>query len=257
MSVIHPSPDKIEALRGRWQGQEKRLRRIAAAMLAGEDWTVHLRGLRFVREIPPLEGEACGRDLRGADLSRYLHPPIEIRPATESEAALIAGITLEAMRSNTPLPSMSPFPADVEGAEEVRVAIRRGETFLLARCGAEAVGVIRLADRSEFRDLTLHRSYIEISGLAVRPDHRRNGIGSALLAAAENHATADGYEHTLLRTSMEVGLVPYYERRGYGIRHVRQLSYPGSPTFLDVVMSKRMATSAGAAAATPLRRVAE
>ena len=45
--MIHPSPDRIRQLTERWTGQDARLQRIAEAMLAGEDWTEHLRGLPF------------------------------------------------------------------------------------------------------------------------------------------------------------------------------------------------------------------
>lgn len=242
MSVVHPSPDRIRALTQRWVGQEKRLARVAAALVAGEDWTVHLRGLPYVDEIAPLEGEAYGRDLRGADLRRHLIPHFDIRAASDSEAAIVAGLTLEAMRSNTPLPETSPFPAEFEGAEQMAVAIRRGETFLLCRFGRTAIGVVRLARRSEFGELTGGRSYAEISGLAVLPAWRRNGVGRALLDAAEGHAREDGNRFALLRTSLEIGLVPYYERLGYEQRLVRQQQYAGSPAFLDVVMTKALPT---------------
>ena len=78
--MIHPSPDRIRQLTERWTGQDARLQRIAESMLAGEDWTGHLRGLPFADEIPPREGEAYGRDLRGANLRSLLHPKIEVTP---------------------------------------------------------------------------------------------------------------------------------------------------------------------------------
>lgn len=240
MSVLYPSPAKIEALRARWEGEEERLARVAETMLKGGDWTLHLAGLPFIREIPPLPGEALGRDLRGADLRHLLVPEIRVSIATVADAARVAAITLEAMQSNTALPEASPFPADLEGAEEMALLMRRGEVFLIARCGACAVGVVRLDERSEFRHLTGRQAYLEISGLAVLPAYRRAGIGDALLAASERHAKTSGFQSTVLRTTLELGLVPYYERRGYVTEQVRQLTYPGSPTVLDVVMVKRL-----------------
>jgi len=114
--VLHPSPDKLRALEERWAGQEGRLERIAAAILAGQDWTVHLKGLPFVEEIPPREGEAFGRDLRGANLRRWLHPRVEVVRASLRDAGVLASLCLEASRNNTPLPDVSPFPADVDSA---------------------------------------------------------------------------------------------------------------------------------------------
>jgi hypothetical protein len=168
MSVTHPSPFKVRALERRWEGQEWRLRRVARDLRAGRDWTVHLAELPFVEEIPPREGEALGRDLRGADLGRWLHPEVGVTVAREHEAPLVAAISLDALRNNTPLPDVSPFPVEVEGAGEAG----------LAWC--------------------------------------------------------------LLRTTREVGLVPWYESMGYEVRLVRQLSYPDAPTCLDVVMAKRV-----------------
>ena len=52
---------------------------------------------------------------------------------------------------------------------------------------------------------------------------------------------AEGHDFALLRTAVEIGLVPYYESRGYHQRLVRQFSYPEAPTFLDAVLTKRLA----------------
>ncbi len=240
MSVTHPSPFKVRALERRWEGQESRLEAIARDLRAGRDWTVHLRGLPFVEEVPPLEGEACGRDLRGADLGRWLRPPVEIGLAREHEAPLVAAISLEALRNNTPLPDVSPFPVEVEGAGEVALAIRRGERFLLARCDGDPVGVVRCTRRQEFCDYTQREAYMELSGLAVLWRWRRRGIGRRLVEIAESLASEDGLKHALLRTTREVGLVPWYESQGYEVKLVRQLTYPDAPTYLDVVMTKPM-----------------
>lgn len=239
--MIHPSPEKLRALAERWQGQEARLQRIAEAILAGEDWTLHLRGLPLVEEVPPREGEAYGRDLRGADLRRHLHPRVEVCRAGEKDAALVAAVSLEAQRNNTPLPDASPFPADVEPADAIALAMRRGEHFLLARVGRQVVGAVRWAPKREFADLCDERDYADVSGLAVLPSHRRVGIGSTLLASAEWDVAAEGLDWALLRTATEVGLVPYYEARGYALRRVRQMTWPDAPTHLDAVMTKRLA----------------
>jgi len=253
--MIHPSPEKIRQLTDRWIGQERRLQRIAESFLSGDDWTVHLRGLPLVEEIPPREGEAYGRDLRGANLRRCLHPAVTLIRATERDAALVASVTLEALKNNTPLPDATPFPTDVGSAEEVSLAIRRGDRFLLARLGRRVVGAVRWALRREFADLCDGQPYGEISGLVVSPTHRRVGIASSLLASAEWDVAAEGHDFALLRTAIEVGLVPYYETRGYRVRRVRQFTCPEAPTFLDAVMTKRLAvigeTHAAGSLATP------
>lgn len=254
MSVTHPSPFKVRALERRWEGQEHRLEAIARDLRAGRDWTVHLKGLPFVEEVPPREGEASGRDLRGADLGRWLRPPIDIGLAREHEAPLVAAISLEALRNNTPLPDVSPFPVEVEGAGEIALAMRRGERFLLARCDGDPVGVLRLVRRQEFGEYTDREAYLELSGLGVLWRWRRQGIGRRLIEAGEQIASEDGLAWGLLRTTREVGLVPWYESLGYAVKHVRQLAYPDAPTCLDVLMTKRM--RARSAARPPLWGVA-
>ena len=239
--MIHPSPDRIRQLTERWVGQDARLQRIAESMLAGEDWTGHLRGLPLVDEIPPREGEEYGRDLRGANLKAWLHPRIEVTRATEKNAALVASVTLEGLRNNTPLPDVTPFPIDCDSAESIQLAMRKGDRFLLARAGKQVVGVARWAVRREFTELTDDLPYGEISGIAVATTHRRVGVGTMLLASAEWDIAAEGNDVALLRTAIEVGLVPWYERRGYAVRRIRQFTYPGAPTFLDGILTKRLA----------------
>ena len=152
--MIHPTPEKLRALADRWTGQEARLQRIAEAVLLGEDWTPHLRGLPLVEEVPPRDGEAYGRDLRGANLKRFLHPAVEVLRAGERDAALIAAVSLEAMRNNTPLvwiidptdrtldayrpgqPSTHHAPGDIITAEPVLPGFRLDVAALFAVLGA-------------------------------------------------------------------------------------------------------------------------
>jgi len=248
--MLHPSPDRIRALTDRWNGQAERLERIAESMLAGEDWTVHLRGLAFIDEVPPREGEAYGRDLRGANLKSALHPKIVVARAAEKDAALVASLALEGLENNTPLPGVTPFPVDLESAEGVAIAMRKGDRFLLARAAKKAVGVVRWGGRREFAELAEGAEYGEISGLAVATTHRRFGVGSTLLASAEWDIAAEGHDVALLRTAVEVGLVPWYEARGYSVRKVRQFTYPGAPTFLDAILAKKLAVIATGASPT-------
>ncbi len=236
MTVTQPSLARVEALRRRWEGQEARLAAVAADLLAGCDWTAHLRGLPYVQEIPPLPGEACGRDLRGADLKRLLVPQVEVREAREQEAALVSSISFEGLQHNTPLEGVTPFPVAPESAHDIALAMRRGDRFLIARSGGKPVGVVRLGERTELRHLTADRPYAELSGLSVVPALRRRGLGAALRAAAEALARKAGHEHVLLTTTLELGLVPWYERAGYQVGMVRQVTCPEGATYLDAVM---------------------
>jgi ribosomal protein S18 acetylase RimI-like enzyme len=250
MTLTQPSLARVEALRRRWEGEDARLAAIAADLLAGHYWTARLRGLAYVREIPPLPGEACGRDLRGADLRRLLVPPVEVREAREEEAALVSSISFEGLQHNTPLDGVTPFPVAPESADDIALAMRRGDRFLIARSGGKPVGVVRLGRRTDLRHLTADRDYAELSGLAVLPAQRRRGLGAALRAAAEAAASADGHEHVLLTTTMELGLVPWYERAGYKVSLVRQITCSEGTTYLDVVMVATLVRSTPKPAAT-------
>lgn len=249
MTVTHPSLARVEALRRRWEGQEPRLAAIAADLLAGHDWTARLQGLPFVHEIPPLAGETCGRDLRGADLRRLLVPRVEVYEAREEEAALVSAISFEGLQHNTPLEGVTPFPVAPESADDIALAMRRGDHFLIARSGGKPAGVVRLGQRTELRNLTADRAYAELSGLAVVPALRHRGLGTALRGAAEAAARADGYGHVLLTTTLELGLVPWYERAGYAVSLVRQVTCPEGATYLDVVMVASLVGAASKPAA--------
>jgi GNAT superfamily N-acetyltransferase len=166
---------------------------------------------------------------------------VEVARAGERDAALVASVALEGLLNNTPLPGVSPFPPDIESAEAVALAMRRGDHFLVARIGRTLVGTVRWAVRREFPDLCDGQPYGEISNLSVSPAHRRVGIGGLLLSSAEWDVAREGFEWSLLRTPAEVGLVPFYESRGWAMRTLRQWTYPEAPVFLDAVMTKRLA----------------
>jgi GNAT superfamily N-acetyltransferase len=216
------------------------LRAIASSLLAGEDWTGHLAGLPFVEEIPAAAGETCGRDLRGADLRRYLVPEVRVDVADEGDAGVVAALALEGQRTTVALPDASPFPVEGESAEDVAVAMRKGDVFLLALCGSQPAGVARLTRRTELEALVGQAPYAEISGLSVTPALRRLGMGTRLVREAEARACQLGLGHALLRTLLELGLVDWYERLGYARRLVRPWRCRGGVVLTDVVLTRAL-----------------
>ncbi len=84
-------------------------------------------------------------------------------------------------------------------------------TFI-ARCGGEPVGAATFVG-------TTANSGIELLSLnAIVP---RRGVGSALLAAVENHARADGFHRIwLITTNDNLDALRFYQRRGYVIAAV-------------------------------------
>jgi len=73
---------------------------------------------------------------------------------------------------------------------------------------------------------------------AVAPEYQNTGIGSALLAQAEQWAVENGFNWLALDTAEPVtGLIEFYERRGY--HKVGTVRWPGKK-YRSVVMKKSL-----------------
>lgn len=81
-----------------------------------------------------------------------------------------------------------------------------------------------LAQRAPYLTETLSRRVLLVYGVAVAPQHRRQGIARALLAETENRARAVGYRMiTLLHTP---DLAPFYQHLGYITAHNVTIAMP-------------------------------
>jgi aminoglycoside 6'-N-acetyltransferase I len=67
------------------------------------------------------------------------------------------------------------------------------EADFVAEAKGRLVGFVELAVRNYAEGATGPAPYVE--GIWVEPDHRRRGVASALLAAAEGWARAQGFGH--------------------------------------------------------------
>lgn len=89
---------------------------------------------------------------------------------------------------------------------EVEQHLAKGE-FLLAESGDKLNGCVYVELRGE-------RSYLGL--LSVDPDCQQSGLGSFLMAAAENHCRERGSRFMdIYIVSLRQELPPFYERRGY------------------------------------------
>ncbi len=235
--------NKIEKLRKRWDGEEIRLQKMADMMMVGEDWTEHLEGMPYVDEIQKLDGDKFPRDLRGANMRRYLMPTTTMEPATLDDVANIAYIIREAHRNNTPLRGISPFPIPHINAEDVGLMMERGSRFFVALQIGKMIGIVQMNSDSELKHLTEEKPYYELSNLSVLPAYRHLGVARSVLKEFEKFAGGEGkHDYILLRTIYEHGLVNYWERGGYELREVYQNQRPkGAPAFMEAVMAKKIA----------------
>jgi ribosomal protein S18 acetylase RimI-like enzyme len=233
---------KIEALQKRWEGQEHRLQKIADAIIKEEDWTLYLEGIPFLDEVQKLDCDRYPRDLRGANLRRYLMPTTTMEPATVSDISNIAYIMREANRNNTPLRGQSPFPLPLINGDDIGLKMEKGSRFFMALQMGKVIGIVQMDSASEFKHLTEERPYYELSNLSVLPAYRHLGVARAVLQEFEKFARGEGkHEYILLRTVMEHGLESYWERGEYQLREVYQRQLPkGAPAFMEALMIKKI-----------------
>ena len=96
---------------------------------------------------------------------------------------------------------------------------------LLALTGNAAVGCARMVDQGD---------RVRIGRVAVLPDARRRGIGSALVSRAVDYASSEGYECAVLHA--QVVSLQFYKALGFAIEGDRYLE-AGIP---HITMSKAL-----------------
>ncbi len=236
------SDDKIKALVSRWENQEQRLRKIADAIMKGEDWTAHLEGLPYLNELETLPGDKYPRDLRGANLRRHLQPTLSIVPATPDDASNISYIVREAMLNNTPLRGKSPFPVAPLSPDDITAAMEKGSRYYIALQLGEVIGAVQVDSGSELKHNTNNEVYYEISNISTLPACRNQGVGGDVFDEAEKFVRQEGkHKWVLIRIIGELGFENYYQRLGYVRKEVYgRKPTKSSPAFMEVVMAKKL-----------------
>lgn len=113
------------------------------------------------------------------------------------------------------------------------------DAHLVAVLGRRVVGYIRLKAPT---DLPENAHVIQIQGLAVDPGHRRRGVATALMTAAEQRLRAQGKRKLSLRTlSTNHEAIALYERLGFISEGVLREEFFINGSYVDdVLMTKHL-----------------
>ncbi|MGD7790036.1 tRNA (adenosine(37)-N6)-threonylcarbamoyltransferase complex ATPase subunit type 1 TsaE [Propionibacteriaceae bacterium Y1700] len=131
----------------------------------------------------------------------------EVRMATAEDAPAMVEVIHAAFGARPPLDP--PSTADNETAESV-VAAMVACGAVLAEVDGRVAGVVLLAESAP--------QVIGMRRVSVHPDFQRHGIGTALVAAAEEFAAGTGHRSIELGARPELPeLISYWQRRGYRI----------------------------------------
>lgn len=131
---------------------------------------------------------------------------ITVRPACEAEADTLRRIAAAAYQHYVPRIGRAPAPMTAD----YRAAVHRGQAWVAVEDGEVAGFVILLAKPG----------HLLLENVAVLPAAQGRGIGSRLLALAEEHARALRLHEIRLYTNeaMTENLA-FYPRRGYAETH--------------------------------------
>jgi ribosomal protein S18 acetylase RimI-like enzyme len=113
------------------------------------------------------------------------------------------------------------------------------EMHLVAELGGRLAGYLRL---KPVTPLAENAHVLGVMGLAVAPEARRRGVGSALLSAAEQHARARGARKLFLRVlSNNQSALRLYGRLGYEREGVLRDEFLINGRYTDdVLMAKHL-----------------
>jgi aminoglycoside 6'-N-acetyltransferase len=174
-------------------------------------------------------------------------PAFTIRPATpQDEPALTALQRTSAIHhaSIDPQRWRVPTPEDSAASRNYWHTRQPRDQGLVADVDGVLVGMIELWLRrpSDTRGARIPKLDADL-GIVVAPDWRGQGVGTALMLAAEDWARSQGAERMILDlSSANTGALRLYERLGYEV-HAHQMDkdiepHPGSGDSPDVVRNR-------------------
>ncbi len=159
-----------------------------------------------------------------------MQPDTEIRPYHADDAAAVNTLVLELQAHERRFEPRMSAPEDIQHTYfahiRSRCAEQAGEMFV-AETAAGIVGFVCVLARVIADDVDEDRyEYAYVSDLVVNAGHRGQGIGAALLAAAEAFADAQGAKWLRIGAlAANSGAVQLYRRAGFVDRAI-QLEKP-------------------------------
>ena len=151
-------------------------------------------------------------------------------PATAADATPLAALHTAVARHLTK--SYGPGPWSSETSEKGVLQAMRLSQVYVARLGAELVGTLRLATRKpwaiDIRYFSACREPLYLLGMAITPDHQRQGIGSRCLREVERIAKAWPADAIRLDAyDAKAGAGRFYSRCGW--KETGRATYHGVP----------------------------
>jgi predicted N-acetyltransferase YhbS len=154
-----------------------------------------------------------------------------LREATEADAAAVLEVIQAAFGEYYEILD-PPSGTHRETVDEIRKKMSLART-VLAVSGTAVIGCVF----SEERD-----GYVNFFRLAVRPEHRRQGVGRALIDYVEAQAQARGFGRVRLGVRLALPrLHAYYQRLGYRVLHYLRHAGYSEPTYM--IMEKHLPTA--------------
>ncbi len=129
---------------------------------------------------------------------------VKVRSARPEDAAALTKLNREEMGYD--------YPCEKTAENLSRLLADVRNKILVAVAGEEVIGYVHLVDY----DLLYADHMKNIMGIAVRSDCRRQGVGKALLTAAEEWAESSGADGVrLVSGSTRTGAHAFYRSLGY------------------------------------------
>ena len=145
---------------------------------------------------------------------------IEIRRARASDLEALRELyRLLFQEHAAALPDVLRVPEPPEGdtAEHAESLVNEECFFAVAEVDGRVVGFIDASRRDPTDPTDVDAPWCNVNNVVVHPSHARTGVGSALLAAAEEWAKGKGFAQMRLTVfEFNAAARAFYERAGYG-----------------------------------------